>query len=229
MISQYLIHHVYPDSKISSPIRFIRAIAARLILIHFIRTRGQSIPYLFSNTSNSLDSQGGKGLPSGKELEFGLKSLSRAGRAILLYIDTSSSFNLYEYSNAAFVNLKLAVNCYIEIQNRANLMTDEINDFVELAQKNVEDGFDAMTLLPDACSFFKRRTDPDKENDVVKHLMNIESFISKLDEVDGDNNVKKMNSNNAFVRFFPCLARVSYKVSLEINSFQKGIYVIHLL
>ena len=136
----------------------------------------------------------------------------------------SSTSNSFEYANAAYIILQLAVNCYIEIQNRGNLISGESNDFVELAQKNLEEGFDAMTLLPDASSLCKRYTaDTDKENDIVVLLLNLESFVSKFDDGSENTSPKRIKSNNALARFFPCLARVSYKVRHDIQFVQKGI------
>lgn len=200
-----------------------------MILIDHIRTKGEEIPCLIStsnqssaesNDSSSADKNfHDRNDPSGKELEFGLKSFARAGRALLFY--NISSQDTPQHSFAAYSILDLAVQCYQSItqiadhfdQNEGTKNVEEGKVYGELVTKNLEEGFDAMVLLTDAASLYKTSAVESDVDCVVKLLQELESFVSKIYILSNTNGSDIRSFGIVINRFLPCIARASYKVS----------------
>jgi len=221
---------------------YIRAIATTLVLINCISSMPQDLtstttrtlgPLLMDVTRAKLD-----------EVEFGLKTFSRAGRAILAF--ATNPF-------AAYLTLSLAVSCWNAIAKAAqgsNIgVVAETEEELAIAKKNVEEAFDAYALLPDAASMLQLSS-PDNKNDWTTSQY-MQGNTLKLDWCDNigssDHIVDLVNRVNEFVlqwclpnmaeqkeskintgmqknsvsslvciqRFLPSLARLAYKVSIK--------------
>lgn len=166
---------------------YVRAIAARLVLIEHIRTKNKITPELIlfpseidaaSDKDKMLNpnTEPGESSPSKaspptssprpnlspvpkascNELEFGLKSFARAGRAVLMHGADS---------NAAYSMLSLAVGCWEGMVAKAehesiatastkvsSKNTSPLTEAAESARRNLDEAFDGLALLPDAAS-----------------------------------------------------------------------------
>lgn len=188
---------------------YVRAIAARLILLNYIDTRcgiGRP-PKLHDPTSIQGDSA--RPSPSPQELVFGVKLFSRSGRAILEHDRKLSS-------RASHDLLTLATCCFDAL---ANMASGGSGEAAQRLKDSLDEAFDAMTMLANAASLLgepKSIDDVDNEHDgvvvpwqtlVLKYLERVESFVN--------NHCSHSASRFATLqRFLPSLARLCYRVSI---------------
>jgi len=160
--------------------------------------------------------------PSRKELEFGLKSFARAGRALLLSKEIQAYENLKDYDEYVYSILSLSVSCFKRLSNIENCSKPNAENFVELSQNIQSEGLDSMVLLIDAASKIKKKDISNSERDckignkknmTIEHLHELESFISTCSKLVVPKTLNKVNANVFMTRFFPALARSGYKVN----------------
>eukprot|EP00978_Attheya_sp_CCMP212_P019884 scaffold56383_cov72-Attheya_sp.AAC.1 len=202
---------------------YIRAIAAKLVLIDYMRTKTISGTNPDAHTNDELQGSVNKDIPEGEmiahakatsdELEFGLRCFSRAGRAILSHSpDAPTAYHL----------LSLSMSFWQAMISK----DEESGKGMELTTKNFDEAFDSISFLPDAASLLgggsAARVDA---KDIIGH----ENFD---DELGSPSPTKKRNLSTElkeFVmdrcskrdsdsagammvqRYLPCLARIGYK------------------
>lgn len=192
---------------------FVRLIAARLILLDYIATKDQPFPKIL-NQRKGGDIRRTATLPiaSPSELEFGLRSFVKAGRAILARGSVAKE---------AYGALLLALECW----NCINFVARGGGDgdvstamtAASVASKNLDDAFDGAVLLPDAChsALLTVQTPQGRATELVlKGLKDIDKFVRDycINAVqDGEDKSDSGISLSAIQRYLPCLARVAYK------------------
>ena len=212
---------------------FIRSLACRLILISKLQTRGLEIPQLvLSNSSPSSisasNTEESSPLPSAlsSELEFGLKCLARAGRAIISHSD--------DY-NSAYDTLSLAVVCWNGIKGSRKKVVDREQSVASGVNRDHSsaEAFNALLLLPDCASKLTLR-DNDTASDVrgrrgevcdnrpshkvIAELQRLEKFVDdqivlpSRDCEKGRDQIGPSCSLFVLQHYLPSLARVGYKV-----------------
>mmetsp|Transcript_14255 Transcript_14255/g.21073 ORF Transcript_14255/g.21073 Transcript_14255/m.21073 type:complete len:1526 (-) Transcript_14255:365-4942(-) len=153
---------------------FIRAIAARLILMDGIRTHNLMIPSVIDSCSSEIvdvDEEGDEDdahkqttsarryACSTDELEFGLKCFSRSGRALLQNANDSD----LDSCLAAYSTLELANQCWKALVKSCGDDSDE-EELQQRLNQNLEEAFDAAALLPDAASLVNASTPPSNQH-----------------------------------------------------------------
>ena len=185
----------------------IRAISARLILIDSIITCHRNVPKLrfhkeqfFLSTKNERSEEQSMNqsdhwqllTKASEDLEFGIKSFSRAGRSILAH---SSSPQL------AYSVLSLAADCWESInemvqinrQKNENTNEDTYDKISTIKNQTMEHAFETYMLLPDAASSTQKllvveQTEIiscDESNyqtkcssdDIIRQLQRVEHFV----------------------------------------------------
>jgi len=184
---------------------YTRAIAARLVLLNYIDTRGRigHPPSLRQHES----------LTSVKTLGFGLKTFCRAGRAILTYNKNDP--------RGAYDSLSLAKSCFNAIQTLSKTNGEAANELPGL----VDEAFDVFFMLPNAASIFGSSS-ADKIGGikwpslVVSHLKQAETFLSEkcntiascdYGELRCEARKKPGSKFVMLQRYLPSLARLCYK------------------
>lgn len=187
----------------------VRLIAARLVLIDYISTNDPVCPTLLIQKGAGGTRQISNKLPiaTPNELEFGLRSFIRAGRAILPRGDVAK---------VAYGALVLALECWDCINLVARGGGDgEIGTAMaaaSVASKNLDDAFDGAALLPDACHSAVCTMQVHRDRVSRQVLLDLE----RLDQFVRDYCVQSQSDSgislSAIQRYLPCLARVAYKV-----------------
>eukprot|EP00978_Attheya_sp_CCMP212_P038931 scaffold197804_cov70-Attheya_sp.AAC.1 len=128
---------------------YIRAIAAKLVLIDYMRTKTISGTNSDAYTNDELQGSVNKDIPEGEmiahakatsdELEFGLRCFPRAGRAILSHSpDAPTAYHL----------LSLSMSFWQAMISK----DEESGKGMELTTKNFDEAFDSISFLPYASS-----------------------------------------------------------------------------
>lgn len=211
---------VFSDAKLHQDMRaysggYIRAIAARLILVNGIQTKGSQVPLLV----DAMDEDGQKfGQPSNMsvkvfsldELEFGLKCFSRAGRALLHSSKSSPDGADVDSCIAAYTSLSLATRCWRVISSGVEGLD---KDRLELS---FEEAFDAASLLPDAAAMTFSHSQSHSMNDSKDHLFsvvgNAKHIVRLLEDVmDYIPKQENQYSVSTTLRLLPTLARTAFQ------------------
>ena len=194
---------------------YIRLVAARLVLLDWIGTKSYKYPTLIPNFSTT------SGLFP-KELEFGLRTFSRAGRAILSRSTATKD---------AYCALLLSSQCWDALHHiRTRVLTNDEADSMtisaaSIAQENIDDAFDVFLLLPDAahgaiigtCSDQKNKESNEEyveQSPALRELKGLESFVKThcIEAGNEKDDVVAPNLSLASVqRYLPSLARTAYK------------------
>ena len=214
---------VFSDSKPSNDSKnlstkacsggYIRALAARLILLNGIQTKDFVIPQLRTCKETNVVS-----ILSSDELEFGLKCFSRAGRALLVSANDSNP----DLCKVSFDVLSLASAFWKAMHPEDDTRDHSQNITVE---NNIEEAFDSMALLPDAAALlFSCKGLPkhlhqginvntlEQEERASKIIGEGGHIVELLGDLDGFvKNDSYAISHNAKQRFLPILAQTAYK------------------
>lgn len=226
---------------------YIRGIAARLILIDFITTKGSGTPSLVISTLTVSSSESTQPTASVSELEFGVKCFARSGRALLAHGDNPV---------AAFGVLSLSVKFWegLVTKTRATNSKAESSRALEgdvrpvgigaVAENIFDEAFDAILLLPDAASLIPSTCSAVEESlhaQPIKHngdgnqscalgtaghvLSQVQIINEVLDKIridrceKGSDIIALTPGGVLFVqRYLPALAKTGYKVSQLIVS-----------
>lgn len=191
---------------------YIRAIAARLILMDHISTQEskEKVPDLIMSCRIS-----------NKEVEFGLKSFTRAGRAILsapiVELTTTTQHTQFNSSSVYYTYsiLYLATQFWNALSS-SNNNNKEDSSPSHLMSKNMDEGFDSFVLLLDSASLLPFSHELGSPKHIIELLHNIKHFIDMFFTPSNNNQVSTTSSMTLLStkRFKPCLARASYKVSI---------------
>lgn len=185
---------------------YIRAIAARLVLLNYIDTGGR-IGHPPSLRQHEL-------LTSVKTLGFGLKTFCRAGRAILTYNKSDP--------RGAYDSLSLAKSCFNTIQTLSKTNGEAANELPGL----VDEAFDVFFMLPNAASIFGSSSADEIggikwPSLVMSHLKQAETFLNENCDTSFDNGELRCEESKTpgskfaiLQRYMPLLARLCYKVKI---------------
>ena len=201
---------------------YIRIIAVRLIFLHYIDTRcSMSCPPTLHHRQDGNKSR----IPSPKELVFGLKLLSKGGRAILRHEKSARD---------AHDSLSLAISCFNVLSSMAESNGEAAN---EMKDALLDEAFDVYSALPDAAGLFEGGQCADvseKEDDastqannstvdwpsiVQKHLDTAKTFI--MDHCS-DALIDEKKSTLKYIalqRFLPMLSRLCLKYGSRYMKF----------
>ncbi|KAK1740177.1 hypothetical protein QTG54_009127 [Skeletonema marinoi] len=190
---------------------YIRTIAVRLIFLQYIDTRcSKGCPPTLHDRSDGNKAQ----TPSPKELVFGLKVLSKGGRAILQHGKTARD------SHDA---LSLAISCFNVLSGMAQSNGEAANEMKDVL---LDEAFDVYSALPNAAALFEKEHHADmstNEDDastqadnssvdwptiVLKHLDAAKNFIDEHCNEALNDEGKSALKYAALQRFLPQLARL---------------------
>ena len=191
---------------------YIRAIAARLILLNGFQTKGLESPILVQTSIESDENR--RPLLSVDELEFGLKSFSRAGRCLLLnsenYDPTSATIS--------FVTLRLASICWRAMNDE--LSRHPADSFEKDRIDNAfEEAFDAMALLPEAATLVFSFGAKSSSETTIGDADHIVELLEDLGRVVMNDEFLTLSKKQ---RCIPILARAAYKQGNRLA--QNGAY-----
>lgn len=189
---------------------FVRSLACRLILISRFRTLNCQLPELVMTDSSSGSTSVPVALSS--ELDFGLKCLSRAGRA-LMYFDANE-----EHATVAYNMLSHAIVCWEGLKLLDSKKAGNAGDLYREA-------FEVFLLMPDcaariSCDTRDERVDEqhiqkeeyrESSKLIVYSLQCLEDFVKSSYEKEGKEN--KSSELYDKQHFLPSVARICYKVS----------------
>lgn len=202
---------------------YIRAIAARLILMDGIQTQNLMIPSMIDSCGNDGDDDCGeddendanttstarKLVCSIDELEFGLKCFSRSGRALLQNAKDAD----FDSCLAAYSTLELANQCWDALAKSCG----DDDEALQRLNQNMEEAFDAAALLPDAASLVNtssRSTKDDEQNGDNETLDDVKAFTS-ANEQQTLKQLKTIGSPDHIVKLLQNLDRLVSSHSLE--------------
>eukprot|EP00986_Skeletonema_menzelii_P015530 scaffold11957_cov146-Skeletonema_menzelii.AAC.2 len=193
---------------------YIRTIAVRLIFLEYIDTRcSKGCPPTIHDGRDDNKAHS----PSPKELVFGLKVLSKGGRAILQHGKNARD---------SHDTLSLAISCFNVLSRMTQSNGEAAN---ELKDVLLDEAFDVYSALPNAAALFEEEPHVDmamKDDDastqahssgvnwptiVLQHLEAAKSFIDEHCNDALNNESKSPLKYAALQRFLPQLARLCFK------------------
>ena len=193
---------------------YIRTIAVRLIFLQYIDTRcSKGCPPTLHDRRDGNKAQ----TPSPKELVFGLKVLSKGGRAILQHGKTARD---------SHDTLSLAISCFNVLSGMAKSDGEAANEMKDVL---LDEAFDVYSALPNAAALFEKEHHADmstKEDDastqadnssvdwptiILQHLDAAKNFIDEHCNEALNDEGKSALKYAALQRFLPQLARLCLK------------------